>query len=188
MLISPSPSRPLSLSRALVIGEPHDLIADHQQPAVAGMPVDQPLDFDQARELAAGGAAIDDFEGQEAVEFGPQQLMGRAVPERVPLVLDPADDGGVAAGDFDFGGHQQAVACAEADPHLRIVPHQVGDVQRERRQLVDPHRGVLGPVQARHPAARRRIRRGGGLEKRFMGGVRGLGFGVRSWERLRDGE
>jgi hypothetical protein len=121
-----------------------------EQPGIARVIVDEPLNFDQAAEFAAGGAAIDDLERQEAEEFGSQQLMSRFVPEGVPLMLDPTHDPRVVAGDFDVGRHEQAVASAEADADLRVVPHQVGDVQIERRQLVDPHRVGFGAFEARH--------------------------------------
>ena len=52
------------------------------------------------------------------------------------------------AGDFDLGGHEQTVPRPQADPHLRVVAHQVGDVQAERRDFVDPHRSAVRGRQA----------------------------------------
>jgi hypothetical protein len=58
----------------------------------------------------------------------------------LPLTFDPGACAGIVAGGPHFGPEQQAVASPEANPHLRIEPHQLGDGKRERRQLVDPHR------------------------------------------------
>ena len=132
-----------------LVTEADDAVGLHEEARVARGVVDEVVDFDEAAVFAAGGAAEGDFEGEEAVELGSQKLMSRGVPDGVPLSLDPADDGGVVTGDFDLGCHEQAVASTQADANLRIVAHEVGRFDRERRQLVDAEALGVGCVEAR---------------------------------------
>ena len=102
----------------------------------------QSIEANQAVERTTVELPVHHFARQKSKQLRLQQDVRAAMPNASPLLFGPANFVRVRSGDIDLGLHENSVAGADADAHLRIESHQLRNVQIERGQFIRPQRNV----------------------------------------------